>query len=151
MKEILEKVKKFSEQLATSLDMEIVSVNYVREFGMNILRIIARKEPIMSIDDASELNRLISDELDKYDLIAEDYYLEVSSEGIEKELETDIEINQSVGKHVCIRLYQKLNGKKEFFGDVTKITDTEITLDVEGREIIIERKKIAKIRLAVKF
>ena len=122
---------------------------------MKILRVIARKDPAFSIDDSSELNKLIGDELDKEDLIEEEYYLEVSSEGIEKELRNDAQIKQEIGKYVCVRLYEKLNGKKEIFGDLVDFSNDEVVLEIVDKtkkEIIkINKQKIAKIRLAVKF
>lgn len=155
MKDNINKIKEIADQCAKKLEIEIISVEFVKEFGMKILRIIARKDPIFSIEDSSDLNKLISEELDKLDLIEEEYYLEVSSEGIEKELRNDNEIKQAVGEYVCIRLYEKLDGKKEIFGDLIDFSNDEIKLEVinKGRktEIIVNKSKVAKIRLAVKF
>lgn len=155
MKEILKKVEVIASNCAKQLEMGIVSVEYVREFGMKILRIIARKDPAMTIDDSSDLNKLISDELDKYDLIDEEYYLEVSSEGIEKELRTNLEIKNAVGEYICIKGYEKIDGKKELYGDLISFDNDTIVIliDDKGRkkEIVVEMKKVAKVRLAVKF
>jgi ribosome maturation factor RimP len=155
MKIDMKKINEIANSCAEKLDMEIVSVEFVREFGMKILRVIARKSPVFTIDDSSALNRLISDELDKVDLIEEEYYLEVSSEGIERELKNDIEIKDAIGEYVCIRLYEKLNGKKEIYGDLISISDDEVTLEVTNKTtkdiVVLDKKKIAKIRLAVKF
>lgn len=151
----LNKITEIANLCAKKLDMEIISVEFVREFGMKILRVIARKEPSFTIEDSSDLNKLISDELDKVDLIEEEYYLEVSSEGIEKELRNDNEIKQSIGKYVCVKLYEKLNGKKEIYGDLLDFNNDQIKLEVVNKtikeELIIDKKSIAKIRLAVKF
>lgn len=155
MEEKLKTVKEIAAKCAEELGMEIISVDFVHEHGMKILRIIARKEPVMSIDDSSALNQKISDELDKYDLFPDEYYLEVSSEGIEKELRTDAEIKAAVGEYICIRTKQKVEGKKELFGDLLAFENNKAMLkaDIKGQTKIIEidRENIAKIRLAVKF
>lgn len=155
MEEKLKTVKEIAAKCAEELGMEIISVDFVHEYGMKILRIIARKEPVMSIDDSSALNQKISDELDKYDLFPDEYYLEVSSEGIEKELRTDAEIKAAVGEYICIRTKQKVEGKKELFGDLLAFENNKAMLkaDIKGQTKIIEidRENIAKIRLAVKF
>lgn len=155
MQNKMEIIKEIANSCALSLGIEIVSVDFVNEFGMKILRVIARKEPALTIDDASELNRLISDELDKVDIIEEEYYLEVSSEGLERELVTDEEIKNAIGKYICVKLYQKLNGKKEFFGDLLKYENDQLTLKVveKGRrkDLVFHKSMIAKIRLAIKF
>lgn len=151
----MNQIKEIVNRCAGKLSMEIISVDYLKESGMNILRIIARKEPVFTIDDSSELNMLISNELDKVDLIDEQYYLEVSSEGIERELRNDIEIKQAIGEYVCIRLYEKYNGKKEYYGDLLDFKDEQLRLEImdkiKKKEIVIEKDKVAKIRLAVKF
>ncbi|HEY8395952.1 MAG TPA: ribosome maturation factor RimP [Bacilli bacterium] len=155
MEEKLKTVKEIAAKCAEELGMEIISVDFVHEYGMKILRIIARKEPVMSIDDSSALNQKISDELDKYDFFPDEYYLEVSSEGIEKELRTDAEIKAAVGEYICIRTKQKVEGKKELFGDLLAFENNKAMLkaDIKGQTKIIEidRENIAKIRLAVKF
>ena len=148
-------IKDLANSCAEKLGMEIVSCDYVREHGMNILRVIARKEPVFTIDDATDLNNLISEELDKVDLIEEEYYLEVASEGLERELKTLEEQKKAIGKYVCIKLYQKLNGKKEIYGDLLSVDEEKIVLKVveKGRrkDITIQNSMIAKIRLAIKF
>lgn len=155
MQNKMEIIKEIANSCASSLGIEIVSVEFVNEFGMRILRVIARKEPSLTIDDASELNRLISDELDKVDLIEEEYYLEVSSEGLERELVTDEEIKNAIGKYICVKLYQKVNGKKEFFGDLLNYENDQLTLKVveKGRrkDLVFQKSMIAKVRLAIKF
>ena len=155
MNDKINKITEIANECAKQIDAEIISVEYVREFGMKILRVIARKEPTFTIDDTSDLNKLISDELDKFDPIEEEYYLEVSSEGIERELRKDNEIKQAIGEYVCIRLYEKLNGKKEIFGDLVNFSNDEIKLltlnKTKKEEITISKDKVAKIRLAVKF
>ena len=151
----MEKINEIANKCAKQLDIEIISVEFVKEFGMKILRVIARKDPVFTIDDSSDLNKLISDELDKVDIIEEEYYLEVSSEGIERELRNDDEIKQAIGEYVCIRLYEKLNGKKELYGDLLEFDNDEIKLEVLNKtrktEVVINKSKIAKIRLAIKF
>lgn len=155
MNDKINKITEIATECAKKINAEIISVEYVREFGMKILRVIARKDPTFTIDDSSDLNKLISDELDKFDLIEEEYYLEVSSEGIERELRNDNEIKQAIGEYVCIRLYEKLNGKKEIYGDLVDYSNEEIKLSTLNKnikeEMIINKSKVAKIRLAVKF
>lgn len=151
----LKKIEDIANKCAQQLNMEIISVEYVKEFGMNILRIIATKDPEFTIDDSTDLNKLISDELDKVDLINEEYYLEVSSEGIEKELRTDSDISNAVGEYICIRVYEKIEGKKELYGDLEKFENNNlfVNLDIKGqkKQVVIDKNKISKVRLAVKF
>jgi ribosome maturation factor RimP len=155
MKEKLEKVEAIAKRCAENLGMEIVSVDFVHEYGMKILRVIARKGGPMSIDDSADLNRMISDELDKYDLFPDKYFLEVSSEGIEKELKMEAEIKAAVGEYICIRTKRKIEGKKQLFGDLLAFDDEKATIKTviggEEKTVEINRGDIEKIRLAVRF
>jgi len=155
MKNNLNKIITIANSCAKKLDIEIISVEFVKEFNMKILRVIAKKDPALTIDDSSDLNKLISDELDKVDLIEEEYYLEVSSEGIERELRSDEDIKNAIGEYVCVKLYEKLAGKKEIFGDLIEFSAAELKLQIIDKNkkdiVIIKKNMIAKIRLAIKF
>ena len=154
-KMIVEKSLALSEKCAEKLGLKIISVDYVFESGIKILRIIAEGEDGLDLDEASSLNELISNELDIEDFIDEEYYLEVSSEGIEKELRTDEDITKSVGKYVFVSTYEKINGLKEFYGDLLSFDGETIALSYMAKNIKknveIQKNKISKIRLAVKF
>lgn len=154
-KEIVEKSLALSQRCAETLGLKIISVDYVFESGIKILRVIAEGENGLDLDEASKLNELISNELDVEDFIDEEYYLEVSSEGIEKELRSDDDIAKSVGKYVFVSTYEKINGLKEFYGDLLSFDGETITLSYMAKNIKknveIQKNKISKIRLAVKF
>lgn len=157
MSEIVRKSEAIANECASKLNLKIISVEYVFENGVNILRVIAENEAEggLSIDDASALNELISNKLDEDDFIDEEYYLEVSSEGIEKELKTAEDISKAVGKYIFVKLYEKIKGIKEIYGDLLAF-DGE-TLDINymakniKKNIKVPKEKISKIRLAVKF
>lgn len=93
--------------------------------------------------------------MDKEDFISDKYYLEVSSPGIERELRNLEEVIDSIGKHVYIKTYEKIDNQKEFYGDILDVEDKEITIEYKDKarvkKSIISYEKIAKIRLAVKF
>lgn len=156
MKIKLDQVEKLVYSCAEKLETEIISIEFVLEHGMRILRIIAKKGNSLSLDDSTFLNQAISDELDlNEDLIDGEYYLEVSSEGAEKELRNDQDIIDAIDEYIFIKLYQKLDGKKEFYGYLKKVIDDELTIEVQEKtrkkEVIIKKGLIAKIRLAIKF
>ena len=155
---ILEKAKLVAEKEAAKLNLEIVEVDYVFENGIKILRIIADGENGLDVDDASELNRMISDALDlipEKDFITEEYYLEVSSVGIEKELKSDKDILDNIGKYVYVKKYEKVDGIKEVYGDLVSFEDDVLTINylvkTVRKQVKIQKDKISKIRLAIKF
>ena len=144
-----------AKRCADKLGYEIISVDYVFENGVKILRVIGSGEDGFSIDDATKLNEEISNELDKEDYIDEEYYLEVSSEGVEKELRNDADITKAVGSYVYAKFYEKIDNIKEVYGDLESFDGKllQIKYNVKGRikHMTVEKEKICKIRLAIKF
>lgn len=155
MNEIIEKSLVICRECANLLGLSIISVDYVYENGIQILRVIAEGKDGLSLEEASMLNEAISNKLDEYDYIDEEYYLEVSSEGIEKELKNDDDIKKSIGKYIFLKMYEKIVGIKEVYGDLLSFENDVITISYMAKNIKktmnIQKSKISKIRLAVKF
>lgn len=99
-------VKKQIEDLGYSL----YDVQYVKEGQDYYLRIFIEK-PNGSIDlnDCEKVNDGINDLLDKADYIKEQYFLEVSSTGIEKVLRRDEHLEQNIGKNVEVKLFKAVD------------------------------------------
>ncbi len=86
---------------------------------------------------SNEINEI----LDKADYIKEQYYLEVSSPGIERKLRKDKHLEQNISKNVEIKLFKKdNNGKKKYTGKLKAFNQEEIIIETD-KEIAIERKK----------
>ena len=122
---------------------------------VNINTIYFDKDGGLTLDDCVLLSEKLAEELDKEDFISDKYYLEVSSPGIDRELRNLEEVMNSIGKHVYIKTYEKVDNQKEFYGDILDVEDKEITIEYKDKarvkKSIISYEKIAKIRLAVKF
>ncbi len=139
--------------------MTLVEVELVKEFGALILRLTIDKEEGIDIDDTTLISEKVGLILDEIDPIDGEYYLEVSSLGLERPLRNIEEIKAAVGSYINVKTYEKLDtGKshqKEFEGDLLKVEDNLITMNYKDkqfkREITIPYEKIAKIRLAIKF
>ncbi len=65
----------------------------------------------VSTDACEKVSVYLSDELDKLDPIAENYYLMVSSPGMDRELKKPWHYEASIGKEVEVSLYAPLSGE----------------------------------------
>lgn len=150
MNKVIKKAEKIAKDAAQKLGLEIISVDLVCEHGMKILRIIADREFGLTIEDSEQLNLEIGAALDVDDIMDEEYYLEVSSVGAERLLNTDREITHAIGRYVCVKTV-----KDEFIGDLVDSNDEYVLLRInnKGRMSNKEIKKadIKEIRLALKF
>lgn len=79
MDQILKKVREIIEEPMAKLDMVVDSVTWEVEGKYNYLKIILDKESGLDIDAIVEATNIINPILDEYDLIDEEYILDISS------------------------------------------------------------------------
>lgn len=141
--------------IVDSLNLELVDVEYVKEGSNWFLRVYIDKEGGVDIDECGTVSEQLSAKLDETDPIKDAYFLEVSSPGAERPLKTKEDIIKHIGENANIRLYEKLDGVKEFEGIIKAFENDTLTLEYKMKtrmkEIQIPYEKIAKARLAVVF
>ena len=110
MSNIEEKIENLVKKQIEDLGYSLYDVQYVKEGQDYYLRIFIEK-PNGSIDlnDCEKVNDGINDLLDKADYIKEQYFLEVSSTGIEKVLRRDEHLEQNIGKNVEVKLFKAVD------------------------------------------
>lgn len=152
---IIDKVRELALDKIKDTEYNLYDVEYVKEGSDYFLRVYFDKKGGLNLDDCVHLTELISEDLDKEDFIKDNYYLEISSPGAERELRNIDEIKDSIGKHVFIKTYEKIDGVKEFYGDLLEVLDQELVVEYKDKartkKSQIAYDKVAKIRLAVKF
>ena len=95
--------------------------------------------------------RALEEKLDAEDFISDAYILEVSSPGLGRPLKKEKDFKRSLGKSVECKLYKAINKQKEFEGILKDFTEDTVTIETEGNELVLDRKDIAMIRLAIDF
>ena len=147
MAKIEEKVEQLVKDPIEKLGYSLYDVEYVKEGPEYYLRIYIDKESGIDLNDCEKVSNEINEILDKADYIKEQYYLEVSSPGIERKLRKDQHLEQNISKNVEIKLFKKdNNGKKEYTGKLKAFNQEEIIIIETDKEITIERKNIAQIK-----
>ena len=149
-----ERAEAIAAPVAEQFGIWIYDVEYVREGQEYYLNVYIDKDGGVTINDCEAVSRLLSDELDKADFIRDPYTLIVSSPGLGRTLTKDRHFAQSIGEEVEGTLFRPVaeKGPKAFSGILRSFTADTVTLEEEdGSEIVLERKNIAKIRLAIDF
>ena len=149
--EIVDKVEELVTPIIDENDFELVDVEYVKEGANWYLRVYADKDGGITIDDCVLISRALEVNLDEEDFIQDAYILEVSSPGLGRQLKKDKDFKRSLGEKVECKLFKAINKQKEFEGILKDFTEETITLEVDETELIINRKEIAMIRLAIDF
>ena len=95
MASIVERVESLIKKPIEDLGYTLYDVQYVKEGQNYFLRVFIEKQNgSINLNDCEKVNDGISDILDKADYIKEQYFLEVSSTGLEKVLRKDEHLSQ---------------------------------------------------------
>ena len=76
----------------------------------------AEEQAYISTEDCEKVSRFLSEKLDESDPIEQNYYLEVSSPGMDRPLITPEHYERYVGHEVEIKLYKAIDGVKNING-----------------------------------
>ena len=145
MSKIEEIVEEITSSTINKLGYELYDVEYVKEGKDYFLRIYIDSEKGIDLNDCEKVSNSITELLDKKDPIKDQYFLEVSSPGVERVLKKDKHLQANIGKEVCVKLFKPLDGKKEYSGLLKDFNNLNITLQ-NSEDIIIERNNIAQIK-----
>ncbi len=147
MNNIENKVEKLVSPIVEKMGYELYDVEYIKEGREYYLRIYIENQDGISLEDCEKVSNAITDILDKEDYIKEQYFLEVSSTGIEKTLKKDKHYKANIGAKVQIKLFKPVNKIKQYQGILKEFTEDEIIIENEKKEDIqLERKNIAQIK-----
>ena len=143
MAKIEERVEELIKDKIENIGYSLYDVEYAKEGPNYYLRIFIDSEKGIDLDDCEKVSNEINEKLDEADYIKEQYYLEVSSPGVERILRKDRHLEQNIGKQVEAKLFKKdENGNKNYIGELKKFDEQTVTID----EIKIERKNIAQLK-----
>jgi len=155
MNDLERKMFEEAKRLSSPLGLVVEGVEYVKEGGMMILRIIVDKEGGLEIEDTARLSEVISARLDELDPIQEDYCLEVCSPGLEKPIKTKEELTKHIGKFISVKTMNPNIKNREWTGTLVAFDGSILTLNVKVRTISktieIEYDQIAEIKTAIEF
>ena len=99
----------------------------------------------VDIDDCEAVHRAIDPVLDEADPIPVQYYLEVSSPGVERELRTCAHFEYAVGREIDLKVFTAIDGSKQLTGVLNSFDPDGKTLTVGERLIPLDAVSKANI------
>ncbi|MDK2865894.1 MAG: ribosome maturation factor RimP [Clostridiales bacterium] len=136
----------------TAQKMELVDVEFVKEGPYRYLRVTIDNEAGISLDDCADVSRFLNDKLDKLDPIEEQYFLEVTSPGVERILKKDADFTRFAGRQVQMKLYQPYEGQKVIVGELVGLEEDSVVLNHEAMGTVkIPKSKVSLTKLVVDF
>ena len=149
----MKNIKELTEQIRNVLEdnnYELVEVN-IKSHQNPLVEIIIYKEEGITLDDCSDVARLIDSNLNLDDYFKDSYNLEVASPGLDRNLITLDDYRRNKNKKVDIKLYTKVDGEKEFSGELINYNEDEVFLLIDEEEKSFERKNIATMKQYIDF
>ena len=137
------KVEKRLKPIIENLGYSLYDVLYEKEGKDYYLRIIIDKEGTIDIKDCETVNGAINDILDEENYIKQQYYLEVSSPGLERILRKKEHFLKQIGNEIMVKIFKPIDKEKELKGILKEYNDNELILTQENKEIRIDIKNIA--------
>ena len=126
---VTERVRALVEPPLDRAGLELVDV----EHQGPVLRITVDRPDGVDLDAISAATRLVSDELDRHDVVPGRYVLEVSSPGVERSLRSPAHFQRFVGTMVAVRTRPGAEGDRRVEGVLESADDTGIV--VAGRRL----------------
>ena len=151
MSKITETVWQRAEPVVRENGVELWDVEFVKEAGTQYLRVYIDKPEGICVDDCEAVSRALDPILDEADPIPCSYVFEVASAGIDRELKRPSDFEKFMGSQVEIKLYQALNGRKVYVGELAGYDQGNVTVLVNGNELELKKPMIAQVRLYVEI
>ncbi len=158
MSKVEEKVEELVTKTINDLGYDIYDVMYVKEGKDNYLRIFIDNSEGISLEDCEKVNNAITDMLDDANYIKDQYFLEISSPGIERHIRKEKHLQQSIGEDVYVKTFDIIPNlkSKEITGVLKEFDENSILIeldnDTENENIVkIDRKNIALMKRIYKW
>lgn len=158
-----EKIEQLLKITIENLGYELYDIIYEKEAQDYYLRVFIDTPNGISLNDCEKVNDIINPILDEANYIKEQYFLEVSSPGVERRLRKNKHLEKSIGDEVEIKLYspiqlekeqnmqnnkkQNKNTTKNICGVLKSFNQETITIETEINTLQIERKNISNIKI----
>ena len=141
------RVRERIEPAVTGAGYRLWDVAYYKEGPEMILEISIDGENGISINDCSEVTKIVEPIIDELDPIEESYCLQVSSAGTVRPLDREEHLKFACEGRMPVNLwlYAAVDGKKEFAGVIDAYDGDTVTLIHDGERRVFNKKQISKI------
>lgn len=147
MANIEEKIENRISPIIEEIGYSLYDVQYAKEGKDYFLRIFIEKDNgDIDLDDCEKVNNAITDVLDEEDYIKEQYFLEVSSTGVEKMIRKERHLEENIGNIITVKLFKPVDGSKEFVGKLISFDNNILTIEIDDLNLELERKNISLIK-----
>lgn len=123
-----EQIAEIVEPVAEALGLELVRVRLMGGEQMTLQIMAERPDGTMDVDACAELSREVSAILDVEDPIDAEYFLEVSTPGIDRPLTREKDFVTWTAHRAKIEMHTPVDGRKRFTGALAGVRDGFVRL-----------------------
>ena len=138
MTSLEKKIEELVKPIIENLGYKVYDVIYQKEGKDNYLKIFIDSDKGIDLNDCEKVNNSVNDILDEKDYIKAQYYLEISSPGLERNLRRDEQFLDNINKKIEVHLYNSINKNKTVTGILKEYNENNIVID----DIKIEKSNI---------
>lgn len=124
-------------------NIDLVDIELKGKPGAQVLRIFVDIDGGIPLEKCVSLNREFSDILERKDIMAGRYRLEVSSPGFDRPLKTARDFERNIGRKIKVEFITDLGDKKSITGIIEEINDNELAILNDNQQFKIDLSKIA--------
>lgn len=139
------------EPAVAALDFTLWGVEFVRAGKHSTLRVYIDSDNGVTVDDCADVSYQVSAILDVEDPIQSEYYLEVSSPGMERPFFKVEQYALYIGEIAAVELTMAQQGKRKFKGVIAAVDGDYIEFNIDGETFKIMYSAIKKAHLVPQF
>ncbi len=125
---LIENISEITSTILQSIDGYLVDVSVRGERGGSIVEVFVDTDKGITADECAHVNRYVSSEIEKQNLISGRYRLEVSSPGLDRPLTMVRQYKKNIGRQV--KIVSSVDDQKSAIveGVLQNVNDTTLTL-----------------------
>ena len=147
--EIVDRVCAMIHPIVLNEGMEVVDIEYRRESGGWVLRLILDKEGGITLDDCTRVSQEVGRSLDVEEVIQTPYTLEVSSPGLTRPLKTEKDFMKYRHHLVKVKTVDPIQNRRQFKGKLLGVSENGVEIEVDGGVFQISLSNVAKANLEI--
>jgi ribosome maturation factor RimP len=148
-RDVIDRVRAMVLPIVRDEGMELVDIEYRRESGGWVLRLILDKEGGVTLDDCTRVSQEVGRNLEVEDIIPTSYTLEVSSPGLTRPLKTEKDFLKYLQRLVKVKTVDPIENRRQFKGRLQGVSESGVEIQVDGRIFQIPFSNLAKANLEV--
>ncbi|MFA7692935.1 MAG: ribosome maturation factor RimP [Candidatus Hydrogenedentes bacterium] len=130
------------------LGYELVELEIGKQGSSLLLRVfIDNVSSSISLDDCTKASRMLSPLLDNLEFMPEDYFLELSSPGLNRPIRKLDHFKRYTDSTVEVTVITPVEGRRRFKGVLTEVGTDTIHLDLGSANVTLHLNNIKKARL----